>query len=415
MPDFVPFRALHYSTDVTGTDLSAVAAPPYDVIDDERRAHLRDQHPHNAVHLTLPHDDRPGDRYERAARVFDEWIREGILAPDDEPAFYVYRVGFSDEDGGPRQMTGVIGALELIEPGSGGVLPHERTMPKPASDRLDLLRATRANLEPIWALSLADGLSRLLVPDEPPIAHCTDSRGAHHRIYRMTSPTRTATVREIVGAAPVVIADGHHRYETSLRYRDERRHAGDGAGGHDFIMTLVVELADEQLAVQPIHRVVEGLPDPAGFRRDLSAAFELTSLGPNEPEVVDDLPRSMDRASVPALVDADGIALLTPRPGALDEALSREPEPLRSVDAARFEAGIAPLLERLGATVSHRHDRARVADLVRKGTADAAVILRPVDVPTIRRVAASGERMPPKTTFFHPKPSTGLVFRRLDD
>ncbi len=416
MPDFQPFRGIHYRVEREGADISDVAAPPYDVIDDDRRHELAERHTHNAVHLTLPTDERPGDRYDRAAALFRQWLDDGILVTDPEPAFYVYRVGFDDEDGVPRQMTGVIGALDVVEPGTGDVLPHERTMPKPASDRLDLIRTTRANLEPIWGLSLASGLSDLLDPDDPPLVTCTDTRGAHHRLYRLDAVARVEKIAATVASAPVVIADGHHRYETSLRYREERLAAGDGPGGHDHIMALLVELADEQLAVQPIHRVIRSLPDGGTerLREMLADRFEIVDAGTNDNEGVANVSTGMHDAETPALVTADRLFLLIPRPGALDAGLEREPEPVRGVDAARFEAGIAPLLDDLGAEITYRHDRFTVCDSVRDGAADAAVLLRPVDVPVIREVAHRGERMPQKTTFFHPKPSTGLVFRSLE-
>lgn len=414
MPDFRPFRGIHYSVTEAPTDISDVAAPPYDVIDDDRRRELADRHEHNAVHLTLPSDGRPGDRYERAATLFRQWLDESVLVADPETTYYVYRAEFDDEDGVPRLMTGVIGALEVVEPGTGDVLPHERTMPKPASDRLDLLRTTRANLEPIWGLSLASGMSDLLDPDDPPLVTCTDTRGARHLLYRLDHPARVEKIAAAVASAPVVIADGHHRYETSLRYREEQRTGGGGPGGHDHIMALLVELADEQLAVQPIHRVIRGLPDVDALRATLAERFDIEPVGANDAEGVARVSSVMHAAGAPAFVTSDELAILHPRPGALDAGLEREPEPVREVDAARFEAGIAPLLDDLGAEVTYRHDRFVVCDLVRRADAHAAVLLRPVGVPVIREVAHRGERMPQKTTFFHPKPSTGLVFRSLD-
>lgn len=419
MPDFEPFRGIRYDAERFGTDLSDIAAPPYDVIDEDRLAHLRSVHEFNAVHLTLPEDNPPeddasGDRYQRAAALLRAWLDDAVLVADDTPGFYLYRVGFSDEDGRPRQMTGVIGALELCSPGEGGVLPHERTMPKPKTDRLDLLSATRANLEPIWGLSLSTGLSALLEPDGPAVAGCTDTRGAQHRLYAVTAPARIEAIAGTIGSTSVVIADGHHRYETSLRYRDELRAVGELAGPHDWIMTLVVELTDDQLAVQPIHRLTRGLPPPDGLRGRLAEAFDVRPVGPNVPDVIAGVGQRMVAEHAMALVDAEGVALLVPHPDALEAALASEPVVVGEVDAARFEGLVTPVLEGCGAEVTYRHDRATVAELVRKGGADAAVLLRPVDVPTIRGVAELGERMPQKTTFFHPKPSTGLVFRSFD-
>lgn len=415
MPDFRPFRGIHYNAERFGTDISDLAAPPYDVIDDERRAHLGGLHERNAVHLTLP-QATGGSQYERAAELLREWLEDGTLTSEDREALYLYQVSFSDEDGQARQMTGVIGLLGLEIPGEGDVLPHERTMSKPRGDRLDLLRATRANLEPIWGLSLTLGLSRTFTVDGPPLATCTDTRGAKHCVYAVTEADRLAAIQDAVAASPVVIADGHHRYETSLHYQAERRQAGEagrGADGVGSIMTMIVELADDQLAVQSIHRLVMNLGG-TDLRTVLAEWFTVEDLGANESHVVDDVAAAMSERAAMALVDRAGVALLLPRPEVLAPLLEAEPAVVRHVDAAAFEVAVAPALHKLGAEVSYRHDRHTVAEQVGKGVADAAVLLRPVDVPTTRAVAEQHERMPQKTTFFHPKPSTGLVFRSLD-
>ena len=162
VPDLFPFPGLRYRLDALDTALGAVTAPPYDVIDDEGRARLEAAHPQNAVRLILPRDVESGDRYRRAGGAFEQWQADGVLAADT-PHLYVYRMGFTDEAGQPRRMTGVVGALALSPPGED-VLPHERTMGKAKSDRLDLLRSVRANLDPVWMLSPASGLSELLEP-----------------------------------------------------------------------------------------------------------------------------------------------------------------------------------------------------------------------------------------------------------
>lgn len=414
MPDFRPFRGIRYDTERFGPDLTPVAAPPYDVIDPERRARLGELDEHNAVHLTLPADVEPGDRYERAAELLARWIDERVLVADPQPRFYRYRSELVGDDGRVRTTTGVVGALELLRPGDGDVLPHERTMPKPKGDRLELLRTTRANLEPIWGLSLAPGLTELLDEAEAPVAVVTDTRGARHELRPIVAPAAVESIAEAVAAAPVVLADGHHRYETSLHYRNERHEAGDGPGEHDRIMALVVELSADELAVQPIHRVIRHLEGGGPVRTVVEPWFEVVDVGPNEPDVVADVEARMLEAECPALVDGEGVALLLPRSDVLDPVLADEPEPLRTVDTARFEAAVAPGLEDRGAEVEYRHSAAAVADLVRKGDAVAAVLLRPVDVPTIQAVAQRRALMPQKTTFFHPKPSTGLVFRSLD-
>ena len=312
---------------------------------------------------------------------------------------------YEGDDGRARVTTGVIGALELDR---DGVLPHERTLPKAKSDRLELLRATRANFDPIWCLSLATGLSELLEPVGPPRAFAHDRDGVRHELYPVVdhaAPRRDPQDR--VGVAAVVLADGHHRFETACTYREERGPDDVGAGA---IMTLVVELAPEELCVRAIHRLLTDLP-PVRIREALTPVFDVRDAGANDAAGVAALETAMRSAGALGLVDGDGLALLVPTP-ALDRRVAQLDPPLRDVDAARFDAAVLPALP--GVSLGYRDDVAAVATAVDKGNAEAAILLRPVDVETIRTAAAAGLRMPEKTTFFSPKPRTGMVFRRLD-
>src|SRR5438105_2754887 len=260
VPELFPFPGLRYQLAALDTDLGAVTAPPYDVIDEEGRARLEAAHPQNAVRLILPRDAEPGDRYERARATLEQWRAEGVLAADT-PHLYVYRMAFTDEAGTLRRMTGVVGALALSPPGEGSVLPHERTMPKAKSHRLDLLRSVRANLVPVWGLSLAAGLSGLFEPmiaAGGPAVSCVDEDGAEHCLFPVEGDPVEA-IRAAIASAPLVIADGHHRYETALAYQEQQRAAGVVDPGADRIMMLVVELAEDQLVVRPIHRILSGI------------------------------------------------------------------------------------------------------------------------------------------------------------
>jgi uncharacterized protein (DUF1015 family) len=411
VPELFPFPGLRYQLSVLDADLGAVTAPPYDVIDEESRARLEASHPQNAVRLILPRDAEPGDRYQRARATFEQWRADGILSADS-PHLYVYRTAFNDEAGTARRMTGVIGALALSPPGEGSVLPHERTMPKAKSDRLELLRSVRANLDPVWGLSLSSGLSELIEPviaAGGPAASCVDGDGVEHCLFPVEGDLVDA-IAALVAAAPLVIADGHHRYETALAYRDEQRTAGVDDPGANCIMMLVVELADDQLVVRPIHRLLSGIG--ADFRSRLSDVCQVIPVGPNTAEGVRELTVEMDRTGSLGLVHSAGLALLTPRSAVLGPDLETLPEPLRDVDAARLEA----ILTRIGEPpeIEYRNDALTVAALVAKGAADVAVLLRPVSVAQIDTVAEAGLRMPQKTTYFQPKPLTGLVFRSLD-
>ena len=287
-------------------------------------------------------------------------------------------------------------------PGEGEILPHEETTPKAKSDRLDLLRGTSANLSPIWGLSLTKGLTDLLATDAPPLAGWTDDDGVEHTVWRVDEPDEVEAIAAAVGSSPVVVADGHHRYETSLAYRDERR-AEEGPGGPaDATMVLVVELVDDELTVRPIHRLVRGLP--AGT--DLAAALEGRGFSPAGAATVADV---ADGAVLAAMTEAEAIAVVGPEGSATLAAprsrhVRRRRRP-RQRSVAQALAGL-PAHE-----VVYQHGTDLVQAAVVSGDADAGILLRPATVAQIAANAHTGERMPAKTTFFHPKPKTGIVFR----
>ncbi len=389
MPRFQPFPGVRY--DVNKVRLDDVIAPPYDVVDAAGRDGLAARDRHNAIVVELPADDasRGLGRYEAAARTFDKWIAAGVLTVDATPSFYVYRMRFVDEEGNPRHTLGVVGALEVEEPGSGDVLPHEETMPKPKGDRIDLLRATRMNTSPVWGLSLARGLSALIEPSSPPAAHAVDDDGVGHELWRIDDPATVAAVAETVAAAPVVLADGHHRYETAFAYRNERRAAnGSKAGDFDQVMAFVVEIAEDQLSVRAIHRLLRGLPDGFDLPGALGELFEVVA-GEVPPGAL-------------GLFTKDGSWRLTARPVLIDKA--RDPE----LDSSLVATALAALPDH---SVEYRAGRSDVLCAVETNEAQAAIVLRPVTVAKIAAMARERRRMPPKTTYFHPKPRTGMVFR----
>jgi uncharacterized protein (DUF1015 family) len=418
---FEPFAGIRYDTD--RVEMADVIAPPYDVIDDEARARLEARSPYNAVYVELGRDGAEGDRYDRARCFFDQWLADGVLAVDDEPGFYVYRMGWHDDAGRPHQTTGVMGALELSTPDEGRVLPHEHTMGKPKGDRLQLLRACRANLSPVWGLSLAEGLSELCQVAGPPVARATDEDGVHHRLWRITQPGVLTAITDAVASAPVMIADGHHRYETALAYRDERRAStGEARGDFEALLALVVELTEDQLQVQPIHRVITGLPDDFDIVGALAPSFDVEEVFDPPPTAADGLgpfagrlAQRMATAGALALLAGDRTWLLRPR----TPAGTAHPDEPRSDKASLDEPDALLLDVALARLPDHQldfhHSAEVVAELARAGKAQAAVLVRPVAVDQIAAAARAGHRMPPKTTFFAPKPRTGLVFRRVDD
>jgi uncharacterized protein (DUF1015 family) len=402
VPDFLPFRGIRYRAH----DLDALTAPPYDVIDPDERAALAARSPYNAVGLILPEGD---DRYRHAREELDRWQADGTLAVDAAPRLYSYGMEYTDDAGVARRTTGVIGALVLPPAaGEGDVLPHERTLPKAKSDRLALLRATRANLDPIWGLTPAPLSAHLATA--APLAATVDDHGVRHTLGALDDAAAIAAVREAVAGAPLVLADGHHRFETPINYRNERTDAGASVPADAAVMCLVVELAEDQLWVQPIHRLVQG--DVSALRAALAGGLDAVDAGPNTPDGVDALMRAVRAEGGVGLVDPTGLARLVPRADALAAARAALPPALAEVASAWLEPLTADALA--GLEVTYRNDARTVAALVEKRAVDAALLLPPVTVEQIRAAALAGIRMPQKTTFFAPKPRTGLVIRSLD-
>jgi uncharacterized protein (DUF1015 family) len=380
-----------------------VIAPPYDVVDEAERKELASRSPYNAIHVELPIEDPElgGDRYDNAARLFETWQHEGALRSDDEACLYVHRMRFKDEAGIDRSSTGVIGALGVDATGSGSVLPHERTMPKPKGDRLDLLRATAINTSPIWGLSLSEGLTEACVAATgglPPSAHATDDEGIIHELWPVVDPDSVSRICSLIEKTPIVIADGHHRYETAIFYRQERReHNGDEPGAYDLVMALVVELTEDELFVQPIHRLLSGLPAGLDLLEAFEPFFEI-SEGSGD---IGSLTEEMASKGALGLVYEGRHHLLVPRPIVEEQAEA-------ALDSSRLDVALAELGTH---NLEYQHGARLAAAMVEQGLAEAAVLLRPATVAQIAETAHSGRRMPPKTTFFQPKPRTGMVFR----
>jgi uncharacterized protein (DUF1015 family) len=402
VPRFEPFAALRYSSD---EPLDDVTAPPYDVLSPTDVDNLLKRHDHNIVAIDVPLDRDGPDRYELAAQRLTEWIDAGVMTRDTGSSLTLYRMEFTDEAGRRRDTVGVIGALEVVDDGADGVLPHERTTPKAKTDRLDLTRATRCNLSPIWGLSLTAGLTDLLTKPAEPVGRCVDENGVVHRVERIVDPARLSAISAAVAQNPVLIADGHHRYAISRTYRDEVREAtGRTDTDAELTMVYVAELVGEQLSIDPIHRVYRGIKADELETRladycDVAEAGAVTTRFAAE---------AIDRRAM-CLVRPDGSgAWLTPRP----EAFSN----VRALDGAYLEHALHDwhAVDGSAIEVAYQHGVANVLDLVRGGDADAAVLIRPTSIDEIRRTAVERLLMPPKSTFFTPKLRTGLVLRPLD-
>jgi uncharacterized protein (DUF1015 family) len=398
------------------SDLAAVTSPPYDVIDADSAAHLEELDPHNVVRLILPRPHvagRDGGYGDVAARLAG-WLADGTLQRDEEPAIYVY-----EQVVGGLVQRGIFAAVELRDPADRVVLPHEDVMPGPVADRLELMRATGANLEPILLVYQGGGGTADVITSAVeglPMIETTTEDGLVQRVWRVTDPALHAAINEDLGPRQALIADGHHRYATYRRLQAEKRADGGPAGPWDRGLALLVDSVTYPLRLQAIHRVVEGL-SPAEALAGAAEVFSVSPL-PGDLDTALAVLHQETRAHPFVLTDGSAFWLLCePDRQVLATALPASQSQLwRSLDASVLDA---VLLEQLwsvdpgSARVRYVHDAAGALRAATRSNG-TAVLLKPVDVADVLAVAARGERMPRKSTSFGPKPRTGLVLRLFD-
>jgi uncharacterized protein (DUF1015 family) len=410
-----PLDAVHYNLDSVGA-LADVVAPPYDVIDDARRAELLGRSPFNVVEIDLPEPPDDTDRYEYAAQTMESWLLEDVLSADREPSIWALTQDYEAPDGSRMTRSGFLARVRLAEYGSG-IRAHERTQPGPKEDRLRLTRATRHNLSPIFALHTGNAwplIEPALAGD--PWGEVTEDDGTVNRVWKVTDPAVHSAVTEALAAEELLIADGHHRYETALAY--EREVGGEGP--HNYVLMGLVSLEDPGLTVFSTHRLLKDLSEEQreGIRDLAKRSFDLEEVP--EGELV---PGPGEPPGTFGYMDAhhrQPWRLRPKSPDVLDQALAGRSESYRRLDAAALEAlflrEAVGLSERdiaakknLGYTPSAEEAVARLAG----GDYDAAFFLRPTPVEQVRAVAAEGETMPPKSTYFFPKLLTGIAFNPL--
>ena len=417
MADVRALRALHYSLDSVSS-LGDVVAPPYDVIDAEIRAQLVGRSPFNIVELDLPVSPGGHDPYLHAAETLEAWTLQGVLAADREEALWALEQEYEGPDGSRHTRRGFLCRVRVTDYGPGLVRPHERTQPGPKEDRLRLTQATRHNLSPIFSLHEGNAWPHLeSATAGEPWGEAVDADGTVNRVWRIADPDVISAVQSELSHSELLIADGHHRYETARTYADQV----GGDGEHRYTLMALVSLEDPGLTVFGYHRLLTDLGDP-GRQEALAAAlrehFEMEEVPLDELD-----PSGEEGIGVFGYADArlkQGYRLRLKDPAALDAALEGHSEAYRRLDAAILETLL--LRGALGMTpedVEAKRGMAYTASadeaLGRLGEGvDAVFLMRPTPVAQVREVAATGETMPPKSTYFYPKLPTGLVFNPLE-
>ena len=418
MAEIEPLRALRYDLAKTG-GLQDVLAPPYDVIDAEQRARLEAASPYNAVRIDLPEG---ADPYHGAAAQLAAWRAQGVIVQDADPALWPLAQEYTGPDGSARTRHGFLARVRITGYGPGLIRPHERTHPGPKEDRLRLTRATKANLSPIFSL-FSDPTQqawRALEPatQETPYARTIDDDGTINRLWRVAEPDAIAAVADALRGAELLIADGHHRYETAHVYADEV----GGDGPHRYVLMCLVALQDPGLTVFPTHRLVRGLgPEQhEALASALRRNFEIEPLDDTSGLA----PEHGARVRI-GYIDAHfrkPFMLTLKDPAIADTALRGHAEPYRRLDTAVLEGLILKgALEMTDEDIDHlaglRYARGfqDALELMESAAFDAAFFMAPTPIEQVQAVAAAGESMPPKSTYFFPKVPTGLVFNPLSE
>jgi uncharacterized protein (DUF1015 family) len=432
MADVQAFRAFRYDLARVG-NLSDVVAPPYDVIDAQLQQALYDRSPHNVIRLILnketPQDSPTNNRYTRAAQSLRDWQQEGVLVQDSARSLYVYHQDFEVE---ARRYTrkGFMARVRLEPFGQGRIYPHEETLSGPKADRLKLFHATGMNLSQIFGLypdedgditaKLDAAVGRAL-----PI-QAVDHLGVVSKLWPVTNQQTVSAITGLMGPKPIFIADGHHRYETALKYLEEKRQAGEVTGPDhpaNFVLMMLVSMHDPGLVILPTHRLVSGIGDLRAeqLKALLSPHFEVASVGKG-PEGA--------RATWDT-IEADGTQELlgfgTVADGVWQTARFRAPERMAELAAEHSEAwrglGVAILqrvvLEQALAQggpqlkVQYVHLLREVNEVVAAKQCQLAVLVPPATMDHVAQIAGNLEKMPPKSTYFYPKLLSGLVFHSL--
>ncbi|MEP7053813.1 MAG: DUF1015 domain-containing protein [Actinomycetota bacterium] len=411
-----PFRALRFDESVAG-QLADVTSPPYDVIDDEQLAGYEAASEHNVVRIILPRGPESGaeSRYVGAARLLEQWRASGALKLDDEPAIYVYEMRE-----GSHIQRGLLGAVALVQPDAGIILPHENTMAGPVSDRLLLTKATQANTEPIFLVYDGGGAASAAVSDvgaHPPIAVSRTADGIEHRLWAISDEDVLAAIAGDLLTRRATIADGHHRYANYLQHQAEEHAAGHGNGPWDFGLTFLVDATAFGPQVHAIHRVMPTLAANEAVRL-ASPVYTARPLDGSLDDALESLATAGKAGAAFVVSDGQSRWLLSDAPADFVAAHlpAQQSAAWRGLDVSAAHHVLIRAIWGLTddeTTVDYRHD-APAAEAAARAVGGTALLLNPTPVEAVIAVANSGERMPRKSTLFTPKPRTGFVIRTFD-
>jgi len=443
MPALLPFRGLRYPA-ARAEALSRLIAPPYDVVSPEQREQLAARSPHNVVHVILE-PDRPGDgpeenKYLRSARTWESWLAQGVVKPDPRPALYAVEQSFTGPDGRPCVRLGATAAVRLHAYGEGVVLPHEKTLAAPRIDRLELVRRVQANLSPVFGLfedPKRDGFQAIqALAQGDPVAEADSEDGVHHRLWRTEDPAVVRRLASALAPRKVFIADGHHRYEAALAYRDQVDRERPGlpeTAGHRYMLMTLCSMSDPGLCIFPTHRLIFGLNHfrLGPFLDRLARFFDVETLNEdmNRPAgrawAISKLAEHSGKSTTFLLVsgeDRRGRVLTLRDDADLSGVPLPESQTLRDLDVTALHAivlqhllGISPEAQERQENVRFEMDAGAAVNRVLQGEFPLGFLVNPTPMWQVQAVAEGDETMPQKSTYFFPKLASGLVIRKIHE
>ncbi|MDI6716836.1 MAG: DUF1015 domain-containing protein [Actinomycetota bacterium] len=425
MAEIRPFKGIFFNKEIIG-DFSTVVAPPYDVIDNEEQKALLKESKYNVVRLDLPQGS-PATKYNRARDTLNEWLNKGVLIREVEPAIYIYEQEY-DYKGSHKRRVGFIALAKIEEFSSGKIKAHEKTLKGPKADRLQLLRACQTNLSQIFSLfsdpeQKVDKIlqEHMLVPPKIDIVKA----GISHRLWVLSNGEAINEIVKVMQNKPLFIADGHHRYETALNYRNEMRLITGNRSGEapfDYIMMMFVNMDSDGLTILPTHRILKNLPkiNYDKFKENLEQVFEIEPLSSID-QVISDLNNNLDHHAIGMYLGNGSFYMLKIKDEGkvIDLLDGSQSKAWKLLDVTILHQIIINRVLGFGGTniessIKFTTDEKEAVQLVDSGNYQMAFFLNPTKISSIKEIAGHGEIMPQKSTYFYPKLLSGLVFNKLE-
>ncbi len=416
-----PFKAVYYNTKKV-EDLTKVVSPPYDVISEEEQSFLHNLSSSNFTHIDYgrdkPNDDKNNNKYTRAKKVFEEWLKKNIMVQDEEPCVYFYKQEYKIQ-GQKHSRLGFVSLMELEDEEDSKVHPHENTHAYAVEDRYKLLKSLNSGLSCIF-VCYSDSqkkVEKIFNKDvyvQDPLLDVVDKDQVRHRIWRMSDSQRIKEIKDSLSNQNLFIADGHHRYKVATEYRKsrlERKQNSDGQEPYNFVMTYFTNMDSKDLQIFPMHRIVKNLPVELDFLEDF---FRIDKVKDKE-DLIILLAKAGRNEHAFGLYMKDGIKLLRLKNKMLiDEHIKEGSKEYKSLDATILKYFVFDRVGVKSDDIIYTKDIQEATGMVDDGQASASFIMNPVKISQLKSIALNGERMPPKTTYFYPKVLSGLTVYKMD-